>query len=133
MKNIKKSYIRYSLSLNQSRHIIRLGCFGIKSLSFGILNKNQLISIERSLIQKIKSFNIKSFKVWNLLLLNLNLTKLSSESRMGKGKGSVYTQAAYIKPGMILFEFQGLTRQQMCEVFKFIKKKVSFNIILIKR
>lgn len=135
MHSVKKSHIKYSLNFPQSRHIIRFGEFGIKSVSFGRLNKIQLLSIERSIIQKIKSLtsNNRSFKIWNLLLLNFCLTKLSSESRMGKGKGAIYTEAVFIKPGMILFEFKGLTNQQILEIFRFLKKRISLKLILIAR
>ncbi len=135
MYNNKKSYVKYSLNLTQSKHIIRFGKFAIKSLSFGRLNTIQIISIERFLIQKLKSItsNGRYYKMWNLMFFNLNLTKLSPESRMGKGKGFIYTKAIFLSPGSILFEFSGLTDYQMLETLKFIEKKVSFKLALVKK
>lgn len=131
----KKTHIKYSLKFPQSRHILRFGRFGIKAISFGKLDKLQLLSIERSIIQKINFLTgkVKPTKIWNLLFLNKCLTKLSSESRMGKGKGSIYTQMIFIRPGVILFEFEGLTNQKMIELFKFIKKKIPLKLILISK
>lgn len=132
---IKKTHNLYSLKYNQNNHIIRFGKFGIKVISFGRLTESQLKSLERLLVNFIKKMtnNKKNVKLWNLVVFNMSLTKLSSESRMGKGKGSVYTKAIFCKPGTIIFEFSNLSHQQMAEIFKFIKKKISFKIKLIER
>nr|YP_009490403.1 ribosomal protein L16 [Gracilaria spinulosa]AWH62542.1 ribosomal protein L16 [Gracilaria spinulosa] len=130
----KKTYNKYSLKLKQSNHVLKYGRFGIKSLSFNRLTKNQLDALKWIILKKLKLImnNKKSFRFWTLLSLNLALTKFNTESRMGKGKGSIYTRAVYIKPGMILFEFDNLTVQQMQDLFNYILKKISFKIKLTK-
>nr|YP_008963770.1 ribosomal protein L16 [Grateloupia angusta]AGO19283.1 ribosomal protein L16 [Grateloupia angusta] len=109
-----------------SNHILRFGKFGIKVTSFNRISEPQLKSLEWSIIKKLKELsnnNKKTFKLWNLVNLNLNLTKLGQESRMGKGKGAVYSRAVFLKPGSILFEFDKISYQQLIEVFNFIRKK----------
>lgn len=131
----KKNHTTYLYKLKQSNHTLKFGRFGLKTLSFVRITDKQLQSLERSFWQITKKHvnNKKTMKLWNLIILNLQLTKLSSESRMGKGKGSVYQEAAFLKPGTILFEFDGISNQQMSKVFSFIKSKVSFKISLIKK
>nr|YP_009504389.1 ribosomal protein L16 [Gracilaria chouae]AWX65726.1 ribosomal protein L16 [Gracilaria chouae] len=130
----RKTYNKYSLKLNQSNHILKYGRFGIKSLSFSRLTKNQLNALKWIISKKLKvvTNNKKKFRFWTLLSLNLTLTKFNIESRMGKGKGSIYTQAVYIRPGMILFEFDNITEQQMRNLFNYIFKKISFKVKFIK-
>lgn len=48
---------------------------------------------------------------------------------MGKGKGAIYTEAFFLRPGSILFEFEGISKQQLIELLSFLKKKVSFKIV----
>ncbi|MGH1163429.1 ribosomal protein L16 [Bacillus mycoides] len=63
--------------------------------------------------------------------MNLNLTKLNLESRMGKGKGSIYENAIFLKPGMILYEFDNFPISQKIKLFKYLKKKIFAKIIYI--
>ena len=130
----RKAHNSYSLKYNQNISFIKFGKFGIKILSFGNLTENQFNSINRSLANHLKKSigDKKKVKVWSLVLLNSSVTKLSSESRMGKGKGNVYNKAVFLKPGTILFEFSEISKQQMNEVFNFLKKKVTFKITLMK-
>nr|YP_009138189.1 ribosomal protein L16 [Gracilaria vermiculophylla]AHZ58216.1 ribosomal protein L16 [Gracilaria vermiculophylla]AHZ58241.1 ribosomal protein L16 [Gracilaria vermiculophylla]AXI97794.1 ribosomal protein L16 [Gracilaria vermiculophylla]WDZ68092.1 ribosomal protein L16 [Gracilaria vermiculophylla] len=130
----KKTHNKYSLKLKQSNHVLHCGRFGIKSLSFSRLTETQLNALQWSILKKLKklSSNKKTFRFWTILSLNLALTKLNLESRMGKGKGSIYTHAVYIRPGMTLFEFDNITEHQMKDLFKYILKKISFQIILTK-
>lgn len=128
----KKNQKPYSCKNNYPNHLLRFGKFGIKSLSFTRLTKKQLDLLEWILIKKLRErTNKKSFKLWNLVNLNLNLTKLSLESRMGKGKGQIYTKAVFLKPGAILFEFDKIPYQDVKEVFKFLQKKTSIRLSLV--
>nr|YP_010888140.1 ribosomal protein L16 [Fushitsunagia catenata]WJJ67917.1 ribosomal protein L16 [Fushitsunagia catenata] len=130
----KKTQKPYSYHKACPNHLLRFGKFGIKALSFSRITKKQLDLLEGILTKKLRArTNKKSFKLWNLISLNLNLTKLSLESRMGKGKGQVYTKAVFLKPGTMLFEFDKVQTQDLIEVFKFLQKKTSVKIGLITK
>nr|YP_009500462.1 ribosomal protein L16 [Gracilariopsis heteroclada]AXE43624.1 ribosomal protein L16 [Gracilariopsis heteroclada] len=131
----RKTHNKYLLKYKQSNHVLRYGCFGIKSISFGRLSEKQVSALKWSILRKLKLLvnNKKIFQFWDLLILNLTLTKFNLESRMGKGKGAIYTKASYIRPGMILFEFSGLSNQQMRDLFSHISKKISLKIVLVRR
>nr|YP_010199687.1 ribosomal protein L16 [Gracilaria domingensis]UAD89595.1 ribosomal protein L16 [Gracilaria domingensis] len=130
----KKTHNKYSLKLKQSNHILKYGRFGIKSLAFSRITESQLNALRWIILKRLKlvTNNKKNFRFWILLSMNLTLTKFNIESRMGKGKGAVYTHAVYVKPGMILFEFDNLTEQQIKNLFDYIFKKIAFKIKLIK-
>ena len=130
----KKNQKSYSLRKSSPNHLLRFGKFGIKASSFSRISKKQLDLLEWTLIKKLRErTNKKSFKLWNLVTLNLNLTKLSLESRMGKGKGSIYIKAVFLKPGRVLFEFDRVQYRDLKEVFKFVQKKSSIKVNLITR
>nr|YP_009002111.1 ribosomal protein L16 [Sporolithon durum]AGU16676.1 ribosomal protein L16 [Sporolithon durum] len=122
---IKKLHNKYPTSYSYLRHTLRFGNLGIKSLSSTQLTENQLLCLERAILKKLRDFTpkTKSYKFWSLLLLNKSLTKLNLESRMGKGKGLVYTKSVFIKPGTILFEFSNTSKPQVKKIVNFIKKK----------
>nr|YP_009365200.1 ribosomal protein L16 [Gracilaria changii]ARJ60482.1 ribosomal protein L16 [Gracilaria changii]ART65151.1 ribosomal protein L16 [Gracilaria changii] len=134
MNKERKTHTKYSLKFNQPNHILKYGRFGIKSVSFNRLTENQINTLKWTILKKLKLLtnNKKTFRFWILLKMNLTLTKFNIESRMGKGKGSIYTRAVDIKPGTILFEFDNITEQQVKALFNYILKKISFKIMLTR-
>nr|AHX02496.1 ribosomal protein L16 [Schimmelmannia schousboei] len=130
----KKTHNKYKLKHNYTRHILKFGKYGIKINSFSFLSEKQIVAIEWALLKKIKKvLNNKTFKFWNLICCNLTLTKLSLESRMGKGKGAIYEKAIFLKRGVILFEIDKVSRSQMLDIFYFIKKRIPARVILVSR
>lgn len=118
---IEKKHTKYSLKKITSNYLLQFGIFGLKIKTFQRLTKNDLITIEWFLKKKIKQVALKNkIKFWNLMVLNTNLTKLSPESRMGKGKGAIFTQALFLRPGVILFEFDNLS--YLSYLFYLLKK-----------
>ncbi len=67
-----------------------------------------------------------------MLTTNTTTTKLSLESRMGKGKGSIYTRSVFVKPGFVLYELQNVSNHHALELFAFLKKQIAINLVLIK-
>ena len=49
-------------------------------------------------------------KVWIRLFPDKPITKKPAETRMGKGKGAPDHWVAVVRPGKILFEMEGVTR-----------------------
>ena len=131
---IKKTHNPFSLKYRHCNHTLKFGRFGLKVLSFSKITENQFKLIERLSLKFLKnsSSNKKIIKIWSLTPFNLTLTKLSSESRMGKGKGAVYSKAFFLRPGSILFEFEGISKQQLAEISILLKKNVSFKIVEIR-
>ena len=132
---IKKTHKKPKKNLAYSRHLLKFGSFGLKILSDFSLTREQITSLERSLTRKLKSIShySKKYKMWPFIQPNKTLTKLSLESRMGKGKGPIYTEALFLKRGSIIYEFKNLTSQQIREVFNFIKKQISVKLLLVSK
>lgn len=125
-----KTHNKYCKHLFQSKHLIKFGRYALKSFCYKQLTKNQIFLIHKQLKFLFKD---KKIKFWNLLNFNKNLTKLSLESRMGKGKGLIYQSAVFIQPGIIIIEFDGFQKNKILEFKKFIQKKLAFKTVLVER
>nr|WCH57992.1 ribosomal protein L16 [Hypnea cornuta] len=130
-----KSQTKYNYKNNHPNNILRKGSYGIKAISFGQLTKSQLVLLKSIIVKSSRKIinSKKSIKMWTKIVLNFNLTKLSSEARMGKGKGSIYTQASFVKPGDIIFEFELCSYQQAQYIFLKVSKCCNLKLMLIKR
>ena len=54
----------------------------------------------------------KGGKLWVRIFPDKAITKHPAETRMGKGKGAPDHWAAVVRPGRMLFEVEGLTREE---------------------
>jgi large subunit ribosomal protein L16 len=61
------------------------------------------------------------------------LTKKPAETRMGKGKGSPELWVAVVKPGRILFEMEGVTKEVAKEALRLAAHKLSIRTQLRQR
>lgn len=107
----KKSHKTFpKKSCTQKNHVLQFGVIGIKNLTNLQLTEDQIKAFEW-VLKKILKSQKKKIKLWVKFNLNINLTKLSLESRMGKGKGNIYTTAQFVKAGTIFFEFSETNQQ----------------------
>lgn len=129
----RKFHNNHKNILNYKCHILKLGSFGIKSITGGRLTEVKVNILLRLLSKNLKFISKKSnsIKFWNSVFMNSTLTSLSTESRMGKGKGAVYTKFCYIKPGQVIFEFSGISLYQIKLVHNFLRNKCPFKVKII--
>jgi large subunit ribosomal protein L16 len=128
----KKFHNNHKNIVNFKGHILKYGFFGIKTTTGGRLTETKVNILLRLLNKYLKTISKKtnSIKFWNLIFMNSTLTSLSPESRMGKGKGEIYTKFCYIKPGQTLFEFSGISFYQSKLVHNFLRNKLPFKIAI---
>jgi large subunit ribosomal protein L16 len=72
-------------------------------------------------------------KLWLRIYPDRPLTKKPAETRMGSGKGNPELWVAKIQPGRILFEMNGVTREQAAEAFRLAAHKLPFKTRFIAR
>ena len=56
--------------------------------------------------------------MWIRIFPDKPITKKPAETRMGKGKGSPEYWVAVVKPGRVLFEVEGISREEAEEGFR---------------
>ena len=84
---------------------INFGSFGLKSMEAHWVTSRQIESARKVITKYTK----KGGKIWIRIFPDKPVTKKGGEMPMGKGKGAVDHYVAVVKPGMILFEVEGLT------------------------
>lgn len=103
------------------------GNFAFKASNFGILTNKQIEAARRVIMKKIK----KQGKLWVRVFTHLPKSKKPVEVRMGKGKGSIDSWVAKIKPGTILYEIDGISLKLAQELFYESAQKLPLKIKLI--
>lgn len=111
------------LSLRGNR--VSFGEFGLKAIERGRLTARQIESARRALTRHIK----RGGKVWIRVFPDKPITQKPLEVRQGKGKGNVEYWVAQIKPGKILFEMEGITKEVAVEAFNLAKAKLPFFLL----
>ena len=86
---------------------ISFGEFGLKALTCGWITDRQIEAARIAMTRSIK----RGGKVWIRLFPDKPITKKPAETRMGKGKGAPEQWVAVIRPGKVLFEMEGVTRE----------------------
>src|SRR5262245_37306972 len=83
------------------------GDFGLKSLDRGWVTARQIEAARIAITRHVK----RGGRVWIRIFPDKPLTKKPAETRMGKGKGSPELWVAVVKPGRMLFEMEGVSRE----------------------
>lgn len=90
---------------NASRgHNIDFGSFGLKAMEPKYITAKQLEAARVALTRYMK----REGQVWIRIFPDKPITKKPAEVRMGKGKGAPEYWVAPIKPGIIMFEIDGV-------------------------
>ncbi len=91
-----------------SRYLnVSFGSYGLKSLTACWINSRQIESARRVMTQYVK----KTGKMWIRIFPDKPVTAHGGEIPMGKGKGAVDHYVAIVKPGMVMFEMDGIDKE----------------------
>lgn len=99
---------------------LRFGEFGLKAQIAGMITARQIEAARRTITRKIK----RKGKLWICVFPDLPITNKPTESRMGKGKGSVAYWVARIRGGTTLFEVCGIPKHIAMEALRAGSKKL---------
>ena len=108
---------------------VQFGEYGIKALDAGWLTNRQIEAARIAMTRKIK----RGGKVWVRCFPHKPVTKKPAEVRMGSGKGNPELWVAVIKPGQVLFEINGVTREQAAEAFRLASHKLPMKTKFLVR
>ena len=72
-------------------------------------------------------------KSWIRTFPDIPITKKPAEVRMGKGKGATDSWVARIKPGKIIYEMEGISREVAKEALRLAARKLSIKTRFIER
>jgi large subunit ribosomal protein L16 len=86
---------------------VAFGTFGLQAQEPGWITARQIEAARVALTRHIK----RGGKVWIRIFPDKPVTKKPAETRMGKGKGSPELWVAVVKPGRVLFEIEGVSKE----------------------
>jgi large subunit ribosomal protein L16 len=99
---------------------ISFGQYGLKALEPAWITSRQIEAARIAMTRHIK----RGGKVWVRIFPDKPVTKKPIETRMGKGKGSPEYWVAVVKPGRILFELEGISRELAREAMRLAAHKL---------
>ncbi len=108
---------------------IAFGEYALKALEPKWITARQIESARVALMRCIK----KKGKVWIRIFPDKAVTKHPAETRMGKGKGAPDHWVAVVKPGRILFELEGLTKELAKEAMILASSKLPIHTKFMSR
>jgi large subunit ribosomal protein L16 len=105
------------------------GDFGLQATEEGRLTARQLEAGRIAIARSIK----RGGRIWCRVFPDRPVTKKAAETRMGSGKGNPEFWIARVLPGRILFEMNGVTKEQAQEAFLRAAHKLPFKTRFLAR
>ena len=99
---------------------VAFGTFGLKALEPIWITNRQIEAARIAMTRYVK----REGKVWIRIFPDKPITKKPAEVRMGKGKGGLSHYVAVVKPGRILFEMDGISRELAEEALRLAAHKL---------
>ena len=99
---------------------ISFGSFGLKSLDAGRITNRQIEAARIAMTRHMK----REGNVWIRIFPDKPITSKPAEVRMGKGKGALDHYVANIKPGMVMFEMDGVSEEIAREALRLAAQKL---------
>ena len=115
--------------MSNSGDYVSFGTYGLKALEPGWITSRQIESTRVIISRKIR----KVGRMWIRIFPHKSITKKPAETRMGKGKGAPEYWVAVVKPGTILFELDGLEREDAFETFRKCSNKLPIKTKVVPR
>jgi large subunit ribosomal protein L16 len=108
---------------------IDFGEFGLQATECGWITSRQIESARIAMTRHVK----RGGKIWIRVFPHKSVTKKPAETRMGKGKGAPEGWVAVIKPGMVLYEMDGVAKDIAKEAFRLAAHKLPISTRFITR
>ncbi len=113
----------------QSGNELSFGSYGLKALGHGWIKSTQIESCRVAINRHMK----RKGKLWIRIFPDKPVTKKPIEVRMGKGKGNPEYWVAVAKPGMMLFEVDGVPGNIARECLRLADAKLAIPTKLVTR
>ena len=108
---------------------VAFGEYGLQALAPAWVTSRQIEAARVAITRTIK----RGGKVWIRVFPDKPVTKKPAETRMGKGKGAPEFWVAVVKPGRVLFEIEGITRELAKDAFQLGASKLPIKTRMVER
>ncbi len=108
---------------------VDFGEFGMQALERGRITNHQ---IEACRVAINRYFNRKG-KVWIRIFPDKSVSKKPAETRMGKGKGAPDHWVAVVRPGRVMFEVGGVSKESAQNALRRAAAKLPIRTRFVER
>ena len=113
----------------QRGHQLSFGSFGIKALQETWITARQIEAARIAVTRYMK----RQGQVWIRIFPDKPVTSKPAEVRMGKGKGAPEYWAAVVRPGRVLFECEGVSKEVAQEALRLAAQKLPIKTKFVVR
>lgn len=108
---------------------LNFGSYGLKTLVHGWIKDREIEAVRVVFARATKKLG----KFWVRIFPDKPFTKKPPEVTMGAGKGDVTHFVASVTPGKILFELDGLGKEESIEVLRIASSKLSVKTKVVTK
>ena len=108
---------------------VAFGDYGLKTLEPGWITNRQIESARVAITRFVR----RTGRVWIRIFPDKPVTKKPQETRMGKGKGGPEGWVAVVRPGRVLFEMEGVSREQAVQAMRRASHKLPVRTQFVGR
>jgi large subunit ribosomal protein L16 len=108
---------------------VAFGEYGLQATECGWITARQIEAARVAMTRHVK----RGGKVWIRIFPHKSITKKPAETRMGKGKGAPEAWVAVIKPGVVLYEMEGVSEEVAREAFRLASHKLPIATKFLSR
>jgi large subunit ribosomal protein L16 len=108
---------------------IAFGEFGLMSEGTAWVTSRQIEAARRA----ITHYTQRGGRIWIRIFPDKPITKKPAETRMGSGKGDVYEFVAPVRPGRILFEMGGVTKETAQAALRLAAQKLNVKTSMVSK
>ncbi|MFC1577827.1 50S ribosomal protein L16 [Thermodesulfobacteriota bacterium] len=108
---------------------LNFGEFGLQATECGKISAKQIEAARIAMTRYIK----RGGRIWIRIFPAKSFTKKPAEVRMGKGKGAPEGWEAVIRPGRILYEMQGVSKEMAQEALRLASHKLAVKTKFVER
>jgi large subunit ribosomal protein L16 len=105
------------------------GGYALQACECGWLTARQIEAARIAMTRYVK----RGGKIWIRIFPHKSITKKPAETRMGKGKGNQEEWVAVVKPGIVLYEMDGVTKEVAKEAFRLAAHKLPIETKFLSR
>lgn len=125
----RKPHVGHGAGFAAKGNKLDFGDFGLQVVEDGRLTARQLEAARIAISRSVK----RGGKMWVRVFPHTPVTKKAAETRMGSGKGNPEFYVARVEPGRVLFELNGISKEQAVEAFTLAKHKLPFKTRILVR
>jgi large subunit ribosomal protein L16 len=108
---------------------VAFGEYALQATECGWITARQIEAARVAMTRHIK----RGGKIWIRIFPHKSVTKKPAETRMGKGKGTPEEWVAVVKPGIVLYEIEGVSKEIAKEAFTLAAHKLPIGTKLLSR